>query len=205
MTVNPIGRTTGDKTEVSVSAAFSSIYYATSYSGVSGKIDRWVIGASAAQAFDDSTAICGSVAYLARSAPRASTVKAGSGFLFSIGARKYVYDRGLTAIVLYGLGHILDDRYGYSGPQYQKMLLFEITGGALATYAFHPSITAYAGGEVIAYSDGNIQAGRRNDIERARSGTLRGGAVFDMNWYWIRTELALCSETALVVGVGQNF
>ncbi len=202
--INPVGKVAGEKWETGISLSYSCIDYAIDYDGNHG-FDRTVIGASLAKAIDDMTDICGSIAWLANSSPNDSNVDSAGGYLISFGARWHVFERGLGTVNLYGLGHYMAERYDWNSHGSYRMYLFEATGGAVAAYAFNPNFTGYAVAELIAYSDGELQSADRLDFDREGRITVRGGAVFDMTKYWIRAELALGSENALVIGAGQSF
>jgi hypothetical protein len=202
--INPIGKPVGDRIEVGLSAAYSSIDYAIDRDEGHG-IDRMVIGVSLSKAIDETTDICGSAAWLAKSNPEDDGVDSIGGYLLSLGARKHVFERGLGKVTLYGLGHYMAEKYDWNVHGSYKMYLFEATGGAIVSYDFNPGLTGYAGAELIAYSDGELQGNGRPDFDRDGRITIRGGTTFNMTKYWIRTELALGSEKALTVGAGIPF
>lgn len=203
LVINPLARAPSEKIEVGIAAAYSSIDYTLFEFDKNNGVDRWVIGVSAARAYDEKTDICGSAVWLAKSDPEGSVDSSG-GYLLSLGARSHIYERGLAALTVYGLGHYMSEKYEIAGASYD-MFLFELTGGALGSYAIKPTLIGYAGVELIAYSDGESRGASRFDIERDGKFTLRGGTMFVLNKYWIRTELALGSETALTVGAGRPF
>jgi hypothetical protein len=202
--VNPIGKPANDKIEAGLSLAYSSMDYVLPETDDSVGIKRMVMGVSLATAVDETTDICGSIAWLAKSDPDADGWNSSGGYLLSFGARMRVFERGLGTVALYGLGHYMAETYDIHDSSY-KMFLFEATGGAVAAYAFNTMFTGYAGAELVAYSDGELRGNTRPDFDRDGRVTIRAGAVFDMTTYLIRTELALGSETTLMVGVSQLF
>lgn len=204
LVISPIRAASDEKMGAGVTVCYSSIDYTLDETIKNNGTDRWLIGAFLTKGVSDTTEICGSIAWMAKSDPEGDGVDSDGGYILSLGGRMLAFERGLGSVSVYGLGHYITERLKWSDEKF-KMFLFEVTAGAVGSYDINPSLTAYAGAELVAYSDGEIRGSDRPDIERDGRITFRGGAMYTFTKFWVRAEADFGSEKGFSLGAGRSF
>jgi hypothetical protein len=203
LVINPIAVPPANKIDIGVATACSAIDYSM-YDGHSRTVYRGSMGAAISKSVDDASDIWGSLNLLGLSDAKSPEVDADLGYQLSIGGRWHVFQQGLGAVTVYGFGQYLFEKYSTAvGPR--KMFVIEAAGGAMGSYAFHPLLTGYLGAELVAYTDGEMRGVPDTDVERDGRVTIRGGAVYELNKYFLRAELSLGSERGILIGASRSF
>ena len=202
--------------EVGIAGGMSTVEYDVDDLG-DNEIERSAVAVNAAYGLTPMIDLCGALAYLVDVEPE-GWHDSGDGLAIAGGLRACVMERDPLAVYAYGQILYLTEDFGegwiedggFAVRVDGENTLMELTIGALCTYPLMDAVTVYAGAEVVAMSEGEVEldAGAMSaDYDHERNDVLgvKLGARYDLQSYWLRAELGLINEETILLGAGMVF
>lgn len=179
-------------------------------------VERTLTGIYGAWGLNDWFDVYVALGFIAKAEPEADDLHwndSGNGFLADAGIRGVNYENDLLSVMSYAQVSFISEDYGETSEEGVKYLpeaeIFEATLGAIVKGYVADRLAVYGGLEFTPYTDGKVKVKTQlegepshtesDEIERNTPITLRAGANYEFDRWWLRGEIGLIGETSFLL------